>query len=745
MSVTIVGVRHHSPACTRLVVDTIQRVKPAFVLIEGPSDFNERMHELTDFDHTLPIALFHYATGENRRMSSFTPLSATSPEWHATQQAKAIGATVKFIDLPSWDTSFDIGTNRTADRVDRYARAVRRLCADQGCDGPDSLWDHLFEQPHPTEELRAALDVYFHNIRSTPGERDARREAFMAQCIAWAAIQGDVVVVCGGFHKPELERAWPQLPPTWPTSQADPEIRTGTHVVPFSEARLDAFDGYAAGLSSPGFYRVQQQGGEQAVWGLVDDAITALRDANVMVSTADQMAVRTNIVMLARIRGHAEPLRVDVLDGLCSALIKEGLDVAPPWTTRTGIAPGTAAELRVILQVFQGNQVGSVDDRVTRPPLVQDVRSRLANYDLDPSRDRRVDLDLDTPSGVTRSRLLHQLRVLEIPGFERLSGPKSPVSTKRVEVWRLWHTLHTDIALLQASQYGGTLAHAATTVLRQRLAPPAPADILVRVLTDAVFTGFDALAREILPLVRTATGQMRQFAETGPLLRILLDLWRGGAVWGIDPTTDVQQLLIHVVDRAIHLFGSDMGPSPDPHRQTSAAALGQVYRYAPMTPTEQQVARDTFARRACDSSAPIDLRGAATGLEFQAGLNPLPHVQAVLAQISPDVLGDYLAGLLAVSRVTVIDQPDLLLAIESRIEAMDPTDFMAALPALRMAFHWFPPRERGHIAQLLAAAFGQPLPLHTVAPTDLLIEGATLDAAVTQDLVRFGLVGESHP
>ena len=37
---------------------------------------------------------------------------------------------------------------------------------------------------------------------------------------------------------------------------------------------------------------------------------------------------------LARLRGHAHPGRVDVLDGLVSALVTDALDQPLPWATR---------------------------------------------------------------------------------------------------------------------------------------------------------------------------------------------------------------------------------------------------------------------------------------------------------------------------------------------------------------------------------------------------------------------------
>lgn len=61
-------VRHHSPACARLVRELALQLQPAAILIEGPSDFNSRISELT-LPHKLPIAIYSFTqlpNGERR-------------------------------------------------------------------------------------------------------------------------------------------------------------------------------------------------------------------------------------------------------------------------------------------------------------------------------------------------------------------------------------------------------------------------------------------------------------------------------------------------------------------------------------------------------------------------------------------------------------------------------------------------------------------------------------------------------
>ncbi|PQM44969.1 hypothetical protein C1Y40_04867 [Mycobacterium talmoniae] len=141
--------RHHSPACARLVVAEIERLHPAHVLIEGPCDMNGRLDEL-DAGHRLPIAVYSYLSAPGVHRGSWSPLAEHSPEWQALRVGRRLGAQVAFIDLPAWHDAFAELSNRYADDADaqaeRRAEAYTAAVARQlGVDSRDALWDHLFE------------------------------------------------------------------------------------------------------------------------------------------------------------------------------------------------------------------------------------------------------------------------------------------------------------------------------------------------------------------------------------------------------------------------------------------------------------------------------------------------------------------------------------------------------------------------------------------------------------------------
>ena len=103
----IVGIRHHSPACARLVKSLIESQRPRYVLIEGPADFNDRVDELF-LAHQLPVAIYSYCQyqdGAAPGRGAWTPYAEFSPEWQALQAARRIQAQTYFIDLPCWAQS----------------------------------------------------------------------------------------------------------------------------------------------------------------------------------------------------------------------------------------------------------------------------------------------------------------------------------------------------------------------------------------------------------------------------------------------------------------------------------------------------------------------------------------------------------------------------------------------------------------------------------------------------------------
>ena len=163
-------------------------------------------------------------------------------------------------------------------------------------------------------------------------------------------------------------------------------------------------------------------------------------------------------------------------------------------------------------------------------------------------------------------------------------------------------------------------------------------------------------------------------------------------------------------------------------------------------------AEGVFARRAVDKDAPSGIRGACLGALWS--LDRLGDVEtakrhageAVRASSLPQVLGDFLAGLFSTARVQVLEADELVEVIDEVITQMEEHEMLVALPSLRLAFSYFPPKERERIADAVVGSPGgtkgaarrlvQTLP---IAPAEI-ARGIALNEAARTRSAAFGLL-----
>ncbi|MFF2551464.1 DUF5682 family protein [Nocardia sp. NPDC058058] len=859
--VTFLGVRHHSPACARLVRDTIRELRPAHVLIEGPADMNDRIGELL-LGHDLPIAVFSsYRDSETRHMS-WAPLCDYSPEWLALTEGRAAGAQVRFIDLPAWHHAFAGQENRYADAERRYERAVDRLCREFAVDNIDALWDHLFELDSP-DTLAERLAAYFELVRgdddASPG--DIAREEYMSRWIDAAvtdltgrdATGANIVVVTGGFHRPALIRrllgiaaptttaapigakAGPGTGPAdtgsaaseaaandgvgdsevgaqdavgdsgvgakvavgqteWPAIPPFPgEGIGGSYLVPFSFQRLDAFAGYQSGMPSPAYYqRLWEHSAREAAESVTEAVVRRLRERGQPVSTASLIGARTLTVGLSRLRGHESPSRTDVLDGLAGALITEALEHPLPWTGRGQLRVGTDPVVVEMVAALSGTTVGRLHGETPHPPLVHDAEAELARCGVPDTG--RFDIDLATDSGLAASRLLHRLRVLGIPGYARVTGPAIGRPPELTETWKIVATDMRLPQLIEAGSLGATCAEAAAARLGERFAHAgSETGELATVLFDATLCGLSELTGRIVDAVRGHIAAASTPGGLGRLLGVTLGLWRHDRLFGTSDSPTLATLIDAAVLRLLWLIeGIRGGPAPaDDELLKAIAAVRDAALHAGAVLTIARPDTVGVFQRCTAADRPPALRGAALG----AVVSLAPHesldiARAVRLSGSPDVLGDFLAGLFALAREQLMDESSgerysgaadsdpaavgapstpppgsadsspaatagtlsfdtrsLLAVLDELVGKFDPTEFLGALPALRLAFAWFPPRERAAIATKLLElrglnGSGSAL-LRLPIDAELLARAHVVEERVDRQLAEHGLLGES--
>jgi hypothetical protein len=707
-----------------MVRDTIARLAPTAVLIEGPADFNERLAEL-QMPHVPPIAIYSYVAWEDgSRQGAYYPLCEHSPEWQALTAAAAIGAAVRFIDLPfAVLAREDRRTHRYGDGRLRGSDYVSALCSKLHVESFDDAWDLIAEiDPHlTTGEIQRRAADFCRGLREADeahvSPADVRRERFMAAHIRAAVKEHGargVVVVTGGYHTPGLERLLAGPPDdsgtavTWPAGLAE----RGIALTPYSFERLDSLAGYEAGMPSPGFYHQawRSTAGHEVHVPLLTAVVARLRERRQTASTADLIGIEACARGLAALRGHTRVWRNDLADGITSALLKDDVHHEHPF-------------IMALQEVLRGGERGRLADGAPVPPLVRDIRMALEAANLVPAKQALArKLALAVPADLKVSRLLHRLRVLAIPGFTRLAGVDFVARddlTALEEVWRVLWTPEQEAQMIEASRYGSAL-HEATGA---RLAEAAQAidrsaARIALLLLDAVLAEVMSMAEALRARAAAVINADSDLASVAAAMDHLLYLFAWDDALGTRGSLETGALLATAFARALWLLESGGVAQGGASADVEAVRLmrGAFEKaHEPMRLDLESFAA-VLERVQADGERSPALRGACAGALWSLQrLSPDSIHRQLLQLSSPQSLGDFLTGLFALAREEAQEDARLLAALRALVAAWDDDSFLAALPSLRLAFMYFTAREKANLARTLFAGDGgsaeEPVPL----------------------------------
>lgn len=795
-------VRHYSPTSARILWELAEVLQPTAVLVEGPSDFNDRLDELMMPGHVLPIALYTYVRlSDDTKRSAFYPYCEYAPEWQAQLLAAELEIPFRFIDLPWKAMALESDReHRYSDHHFRKNPYPEALCERMNVGDFDELWDVLFELDTSLrwpEYLRRCHEFCWH-LRIFGGEESPEneaREACMVEHIARAREEygGPVLVVTGGYHSsglwarmngaeieylelspdadvPKIDEETTDSPafdidrPLPPASddgadQPDvmPDVRvemigapdddrepltiveSGITLTPFTFERIDKLSGYASGVHGPAFY--------QYVWETRRDG-EPLDSRPFLYEIVTRLRDKGQVASTADVIGIESTARaLATLRGRREIWRFDLLDaISSALVKEAQDAEYTHPILQVAREVLRGEQRGAVDENAPLPPLVTSVRRTLTDHGLLPEpEDRRIDLDLTEDRELANSRILHQCRVLGLAGFQFAGGTDFATRDDLSQVWEEWvvgWSPEFEGTLIECAVYGSDLREASTArVLERAQKVESDAEAAALIAIDAVLMGVSTVAETLYDKLQSIVRQDTDFFKVADALGHLLYLYRHDEVLGAQGDERLGDLLRETYTRSLWLFES-LGTVKDRDSELVAAirTLFRTFqRCYVRRPDERAEFVSIFGRIGRDESQLPLTRGSAMGAMYTLGELDTDRVLSVMRYFSDPVeLGDFLIGFFSLAREAAQRDPRLLQLLDDIVCDLSEQDFLEVLPGLRLAFTFFTPLEKHNLVDALFSEQD-----NATAPVDArsAAEGAALELRIRQVAREFGLRG----
>jgi len=720
MSVTVFGIRHHGPGSARSLREALRAQNPDVILIEGPPDANELIALAADAQMSPPVALLVYLPNEPKR-GVYYPFAEFSPEWQAIQYGLAQNVPVRFIDLPqshqfALDNDVKSDVLETTSPTEIRQDPLRWIAEASGYGDSERWWDQMIEHRRDSTEWFKAIMELMSALReevgkldeSTAEPREDLREAYMRQSIRVAEREGfeRIAVVCGAWHAPVLQ--------TMPPAKVDaallkglPKVKVSATWVPWTMGRLTYWSGYGAGIESPGYY--------QHLWSVPDDVTVRwmIRVAQLL-RGQDLDASSASVIEAVRLGHSLAALRNRPVPGL-----SEFNDAV-----RAVFCFGDDTPMRLIGEkLIVGELLGQVPEATPSLPLQQDLHREQKRLRLPPAATQEVrDLDLRKPNDLDRSRLLHRLRLLNIPwgAMERATGK----GTFR-EVWRLqWHP-EFAVAVIEANIWGNTVPNAANACARAEADRLQELPALTALVEDALLADLPEAIEHIMTRVEQVAALSNDIPHAMEALPSLAGVLRYGNVRQTD-TAMVQQVVDGLVTRIVIGLPNACSALNDEAAEEMYNRLVQVHS-ALLTLQDADLISDwnDVLGQLLDQQ---DLHGLIAGrccrLLFDQKLLEAKAVEqrmglAVAPAVEPVQSMAWIDGFLRGSGLILLHNEDLWHILNEWVRSVKSEVFPQLLPLLRRTFSTFTAPERSQIGALARRSAGGRSTLSSIASTTL--------------------------
>ena len=609
-----------------------------------------------------------------------------SPEWQAIRYALDAGVPVRFCDLPAGHQLAMATREASRARTD----PVAELATAAGYDDPERWWEDVVEHVPGLfvfDALAEAIGILRADAEE-PDSRDAIREAHMRKVLRRTVRDGfeRIAVVCGAWHVPALRDL--------PTAAADdrllrglPKVKATLTWVPWTYGRLSYASGYGAGIRSPGWYDHLFHAAGQPIERWLAQAAAVLRDEGIPVSSAHVIESVRLAEALAALRGRPLAGLEEVTEAARSVLC-EGSDL------RTALI-----QRRMVV----GERLGTVPAATPMVPLQRDLQDQQRHLRLRPEAEPRdYDLDLRKPTDLARSRLLYRLALLEVSWGTPLAGRTQNIGTFR-ESWQLTWRPELDLALIEASMWGSTVAAAATQRALSIAAGATALDELTALTERCLLADLGDALPTVLAAVRDRAALEGDVTHLMAALPALVRAARYGDVRGTDPAR-LGEVATEMITRICAGLPVALASLDETAERVMRERIDAVNSATGLLADGVSRDRwlDTLARLA--PRCPPLIFGRLTRLLLDAGRLAADEASLRMSRaLSPaapaPAAAGWAEGFLAGSGLLLVHDDKLLALVDGWLAGLSADAFAAVLPALRRTFGGFGPPERRAIGQ----------------------------------------------
>lgn len=529
--------------------------------------------------------------------------------------------------------------------------------------------------------------------------RERQREAYMRQQIRAAERDGHqrIAVVCGAWHAPALIRKTP-VKADAALLKGLPKTKLAATWVPWTYGRLAFDSGYGAGVTSPGWYAHLWECGERDAQTVsirwLTRAAQLLRDEDLSASTAQVIDAARLAASIAALRNLALP-GLDELNQAADAVFWGG-----------GAGDGASLPLRLIHErLVVGERLGAVPADTPAVPLQQDLAREQKRLRLPPEAAERVlELDLRKETDLARSRLLHRLRLLDLPWGEdqRAHGKRGTFH----EHWRLRWQPELAVGVIEAAVWGNTVAQAADARIRAQADRAADLPALTGLLDRTLLADLPGAARHLIARVDAEAARAADLGHLMASLPPLAEVLRYGDVRGTDTA-----LLEHVVDGLVSRISVGLplacASLDDQAAEQMESAIHGAHGAVTLLQDERhrELWTDALLHVADGAGVHGLVRGRVTRLLLDLGALDAEDAGrrmglALSPAVAPGAAGAWVQGFLGGSGLVLLHDARLFGILDGWVAGLDGDTFTTLLPLLRRTFSTFGAGERRGIGEM---------------------------------------------